>query len=559
MFFENIIVKQPKGTKINTRNDNKYVYHVVSKTYNSDKKYVTEKKELIGKLCKDNVSYMNPNEKYFIFYPNEETNRLKEFPKYSDTVSVGFNVAINKLISELGIDEIVENNLGSSEIDGVTMNKIIQDLVAYFITEETSVIQHYSNYARKHAIVHDEIINDSFISEMLKNNITETKISKFLNEWCHKAYKGKGVYISYDSTNINTQGEGVDLAEYGHAKDNENLKQINISCAIDQSNNIPLFFEVYKGSIVDVSEFLYMVEKAKEYGMYNISFLADRGYFSKENITELRTRNHDFLLMVKTNNNKVKNIINEYKNLIISSKNYIAYHDVYGITIKSKLFYGDYEDTYFHIYQSDLKKVTETSNLLQQIYKLGDELESILSNKVEINHINRYTKYYNLEFEEGLLKSYSIKSDEIDDITKNYGFFVIVTSKEMTAKEAIDIYRNRDVVEKLFRMIKTELGYNTFRVYDDKSVISKTFLIFIASIIRCEIKNKLIKLYEKDKKTYTVNSSVRLLDQIEITKNSKDKYVLKYAATAKQKNVLLALNIKEHDIIKAVSTFNSRF
>ena len=64
----------------------------------------------------------------------------------------------------------------------------------------------------------------------------------------------------------------------------------------------------------------------------------------------------------------------------------------------------------------------------------------------------------------------------------------------MTAKEAIDIYRNRDVVEKLFKMIKTELGYNTFRVYDDKSVISKTFLIFIASIIRCEIKNKIVQL-----------------------------------------------------------------
>ena len=90
----------------------------------------------------------------------------------------------------------------------------------------------------------------------------------------------------------------------------------------------------------------------------------------------------------------------------------------------------------------------------------------------------------------------------------------------MTAKEAIDIYRNRDVVEKLFRMIKTKLQYNPFRVYYDKSVISKTFLIFIASIISCEIKNKLIKLYEKDKKKYTVNISVRLLDQIGITKNS---------------------------------------
>ena len=197
--------------------------------------------------------------------------------------------------------------------------------------------------------------------------------------------------------------------------------------------------------------------------------------------------------------------------------------------------------------------------MLQQIYKIGDELETILINKSELKNINKYAKYYKLEFEDGLLKNYSIKSAEIDDITKNYGFFVIVTSKEMTAKEAIDIYRNRDVVEKLFRMIKTELGYNTFRVYDDKSVISKTFLIFIATIVRCELKNKLTKLYEKDKKTYTINSSVRLLDQIEITKNSKDKYVLKYATTAKQKNVLSALNIKEHDILKAISTFNSRF
>ena len=161
---------------------------------------------------------MNPNDKYFIFYPDEETKRLEEFPKYSDTVSVGLNVAVNKIMTDLEIDEIIENNLGSDEIDGVTMNKIIQDLVAYFITEETSVIQQYSNYARKHAIVHNEVINDSFISEIFKNNITETKISKFLNAWCHKAYRGKGVYISYDSTNVNTQGEGAELAEYGHAK-----------------------------------------------------------------------------------------------------------------------------------------------------------------------------------------------------------------------------------------------------------------------------------------------------------------------------------------------------
>ena len=48
---------------------------------------------------------------------------------------------------------------------------------------------------------------------------------------------------------------------------------------------------------------------------------------------------------------------------------------------------------------------------------------------------------------------------EIDKL----GFFVIITSKEMSASEALDIYRKRDSVEKIFRMLKTGLEYDTFR------------------------------------------------------------------------------------------------
>ena len=50
---------------------------------------------------------------------------------------------------------------------------------------------------------------------------------------------------------------------------------------------------------------------------------------------------------------------------------------------------------------------------------------------------------------------------EIDKI----GFFVIVTSKEMTASEALDIYRKRDSVEKIFRTkTGTELAREMFLV-----------------------------------------------------------------------------------------------
>lgn len=38
------------------------------------------------------------------------------------------------------------------------------------------------------------------------------------------------------------------------------------------------------------------------------------------------------------------------------------------------------------------------------------------------------------------------------------GFFVIVTSRKMTASEAIDLYKSQDTSEKLFRGDKSNLG-----------------------------------------------------------------------------------------------------
>ncbi len=49
----------------------------------------------------------------------------------------------------------------------------------------------------------------------------------------------------------------------------------------------PLFYEMYPGSIVDVSQLHYTIGKAKGYGFEKIGFILDRGYFSKGNIREL--------------------------------------------------------------------------------------------------------------------------------------------------------------------------------------------------------------------------------------------------------------------------------
>ena len=71
---------------------------------------------------------------------------------------------------------------------------------------------------------------------------------------------------------------------FGKAKDEKGLPVFNLSIAMDKTNRVPLFYEEYPGSVTDVSQFTFMVDKVMEYGYKKIGFILDRGYFSKENI-----------------------------------------------------------------------------------------------------------------------------------------------------------------------------------------------------------------------------------------------------------------------------------
>lgn len=91
------------------------------------------------------------------------------------------------------------------------------------------------------------------------------------------------------------------------------------------------------------------------------------------------------------------------------------------------------------------------------------------------------------------------------------GFFTIITSKKMEVRKALEIYRDRDAVEKVFRMEKTYLGNDVFRVHSDEHLESKVFILFIAFIIRNEIYKSLKPLYiKKQKRVYGAKGTKRV-------------------------------------------------
>ena len=131
------------------------------------------------------------------------------------------------------------------------------------------------------------------------------------------------------------------------------------------------------------------------------------------------------------------------------------------------------------------------------------------------------------------------------------GYFCIVTSEKMSAKEAIELYKSRDVSEKLFRGDKSYLGNKSIRVYSEESAGAKIFVEFVAMIVRCKMYIKLkeeMKKLDKKPNYMTVPAAIKDLEKIEMVRQLDNIYRLDHAVTANQKVILKAFGLDANSI-----------
>ena len=255
-----------------------YILFQYGQKYNPDKKYSIPLRSSIGKAIPDQPGFMYPNEKFSEFFP--DAVMPEELPEAyrSCCLKIGSYTIIRKVMDEYQLPKMLEKFFGSK-------CGLFLDLVAYLIIEEENAGQYYPDFAFSHPLFSEgmRIYSDSSVSRFL-HSISKNQIIGFQEDWNARRDHKQQIYLSYDSTNKNCQAGDIDLIEFGKAKDAKGLPVFNVAVAFDKTNRIPLFYEEYPGSITDVSQFVYMVDKVKDYGYKNVGFVLDRGYFSKENI-----------------------------------------------------------------------------------------------------------------------------------------------------------------------------------------------------------------------------------------------------------------------------------
>ena len=546
MYFD-FFVKIPEDTgkiSLNKRGETTYVEYTYGRRYMPEKKYNVPQRTTIGKMDPSDSSMMCPNPNFLKYFPEVELPEEKDRSKRSSCIRIGAYILIKKIIADYGLDDMMKRIIGRD-------SGLFLDLAAYSIITENNAGQYYPDYAYNHPLFTDKmrIYSDSKVSDFI-TAITPDQSIGFLNEWNAKRDHREKIYISYDSTNKACQAGDIDIAEYGHSKDGKDYPIFNYAIAYDRNNREPLFYEEYPGSIVDMVQLQIMLDKAKGYGYKNCGFILDRGYFSKSNIRFMDKNGYDFVIMVKGMKSLIRELILEKCGTFEEVRaNSIRQYKTYGTTIERPLFASDEKNRYFHLFYSSQRHASEQELLEARIDRMKKNLKKIYGKATELpKEYQHYFKpiYFHEGKEDQLLELTMEKSDVIEEEIHLCGYFCIITSKNMGAKDALELYKSRDESEKLFKGDKSYLGNKAIRVHSDEAAEAKIFIEFVALIIRNKIYTCLKDaILEDDSKANYMNvpAAIKELEKIEMIRQTSGEYRLDHAVTATQKAILKAFKM----------------
>ena len=545
--FEVPLPDAPGKLAYEKHGDTTYVKYEYDRIYDPEKKFTYPKRMTIGKRSKEEPDMFRPNQNFLTYFPNAELPISDYRNTRSSCLRTGAFIVMRKIIKDYKLEEILGMYFNDHDLG------LFLDLAVYSIITEDNAGQYYPDYAYNHPLFTQnmKIYSDSTVSAFLQS-VTEEQNAGFLNEWNGSRSHREKIYISYDSTNKNSQAGDVELVEYGKPKVDIGFTVFNYAMGYDVNNQEPLFYEKYPGSIVDISQLKLMLNKAQGYGYKKVGFILDRGYFSKQNIEHMDKCGYSFIIMVKGMADLVSELILSNKGSFENKRNCdMDGFGVYGKTVKGRLYEADGKERYFHIYHSISKEASERIRFEDKLKSMKTYMMNHRDEEVTFGPM--YKKYFYLHYDKE--NKIFLLPEENTQVTEREldlcGYFVIITSDKMTAKEALHIYKSRDMSEKVFRGDKTYIGDKSLRVHSTESTSSKIFIEFVAMIIRNKMYTSLfdeMKRLNKKPNYMTVPAAIKELEKIELTRQADNVYRLDHAVTKTQKNILNAFGLTDKNI-----------
>lgn len=279
-------------------------------------------------------------------------------------------------------------------------------------------------------------LSDKNMTALLKNiGGDREKINAFFRE-----FSRPGEHILMDMTAIHSKSKEMSLNHPGYNSSGNFDPQANLLLLFSQTLHEPVYYRLLPGNIRDVKS---VKLSLKEAGINDAVFIADKGFYSANNIDELENAELHYVIPLKRNHTLI-----DYKPLKKKGKKGLSHH-------------FKYQERY--IFCSISKNIE------------GKMLYIFLDDRLRLEEEQSYLNRIDVQKEDKL----SIK--EFHKIAHTFGTFTVLTNlSEKTPLEIYEIYKSRMEVETAFDAFKNTLQADRTYMQNDQSLEGWMFINYLS-------------------------------------------------------------------------------
>jgi transposase len=286
-----------------------------------------------------------------------------------------------------------------------------------------------------------------------------------------KTFIHKGEYMLIDATNILSNSNHISLSHKGYSSSLNFDAQFNLLYIYSADSHMPVYYRLLPGNIREVKAFKNSLIEA---GLKKAVVIADKGFYSQNNITLLEQEKLQYVIPLKRDNNLVN------------------YDALLQNTFKQDNSYFEHESRviWYRQYKTDSKR---------QLFVYLDETLRLKEDNDYLKRIKTHPESYTME-------GYHLKRN-------TFGTIALLTNiKNPTAENTYQIYKSRMSIEVMFDGMKNVLEADHTYMQDEQTLQG---WMFINHIALQWYQHLYIELKEKGLlKKYSVNDYIQLLTDV---------------------------------------------
>lgn len=298
--------------------------------------------------------------------------------------------------------------------------------------------------------------------------------------------------IAFDSTSISTYSNTIANAEYGHAKANPELRQINLALACDQKTGEIVFSREYAGSINDCASFSRLFGDMKDLGFHveEVELVSDRGYKSAYNTQAQIDAGIKFVHGLRLDEDSLLKKFDKYLPELRGNNHFDVELgcsamalpcEELGVWRKND---GTVVRVQDHLFFNDAIALDAKTYLFT---KVNEVIRAKNENKpVPAELWSQYRKcVFELKGKDGEVR-YERNMAVINERLRYSGCFALRTNSRPDPREALKIYRQRARIESCYRTFKDQIEGERTRA-TQTAYAGKLFIFTLATSVRMHI------------------------------------------------------------------------